>query len=179
MERGAGRRIIHVGDYQRVPSVMVERRLPVEHRVHHVLWEQFANGSKQWDRHLERKAGGIDTSQEKLKPSQVTKFTLMGSSSAMALIRAVVGEVMRTGKCPPALAQDFKSLRILWFFNATHDEIKTMSIAENIEQHQRKRHTELDNIFQIRQWTRTMPVYKDPGWRLGFQTGALGIFPLN
>lgn len=36
--------------------------------------------------------------------------------------------------------------------SAQAHEIRTMGVTENIEQHQRRRHGELDNIFQVKSW---------------------------
>ena len=53
---------------------------------------------------------------------------------------------------------DFKSIKILWCFGASAHEIATAWVAENIEQHQRRRHSELDNILQIQSWIKGMQV---------------------
>ena len=69
----------------------------------------------------------------------------------MALVRKVVGHVKRTGEAPePWIATAFKSLRVTWLLEASGDEIATLSMRENIEQFTRRRHTEFDNIFQVK-----------------------------
>jgi hypothetical protein len=45
-------------------------------------------------------------------------FQISNSSSVMALIRAVVGNVMRSNSVPAVLKLDFLSLRITWYFAA-------------------------------------------------------------
>ena len=68
----------------------------------------------------------------------------------MALVRIVVGHVMRTNTVPDALSTCFKSLKIMWLFSAQAHEIKNIAIQDNIDQHLRRRHTEMDNIFQVK-----------------------------
>ncbi len=45
-------------------------------------------------------------------------FSINNASSAMALVRAVVGDVMRTNTVPEALSTSVKSLKIMWLFSA-------------------------------------------------------------
>ncbi len=40
--------------------------------------------------------------------------------------------------------------------SAQAHEIKTLGIADNIDQHMRRRHCELDNIFQVKTWMDSM-----------------------
>ena len=75
----------------------------------------------------------------------------------MALVRTVVGHVMRTNTVPDALSTCFKSLKIMWLFSAQAHEIKNIAIQDNIDQHLRRRHTEMDNIFQVKSWMDIMP----------------------
>ena len=42
--------------------------------------------------------------------------------------------------------------QVVWLFAAQAAEIVTAGVADNIEQHQRRKHNELDNILQIRSW---------------------------
>ena len=75
----------------------------------------------------------------------------------MALVRKVVGHVKRTGEAPePWVATAFKSLRVTWLLEASGDEIATLSMRDNIEQFTRRRHTEFDNIFQVKKWMDSM-----------------------
>ena len=146
------------------------------------FWAKFESGEKFWDSTIERKAGGIDSSAE----PDLQRFTLVlaSASSVMALVRAVLGHVVRTGKCPADLAQAFKRIRVAWAFQATADEIHTISIADNIEQHNRRRRSELDNLFQVKQWMDTMqratPKLLDEKNRLDVVKYALTLSdPLN
>ena len=84
-------------------------------------------------------------------------FSISNASSVMGLVRIVVGHVMRTNTVPDALATCFKSLKIMWLFSAQAHEIKNIAIQDNIDQHLRRRHTEMDNIFQVKSWMDIMP----------------------
>ena len=75
----------------------------------------------------------------------------------MALIVGVVFHVVHDGTCPDNLKNAFTSLKVTLCLGASTDEIINMSIKENIDQHKRKRHTEFDNIFQVKQWMDAMP----------------------
>ena len=118
------------------------------------FWSKFVSGERSWDSTIERKAGGI----EELKEPDIQQmtFTLSSSSSVMALVRAVLSHVVRTGDCPEDLAQAFMSIRINWLFQASPQEIATVGITENMEQHNRRRHTEMDNLFQVESWMGAM-----------------------
>ena len=50
------------------------------------------------------------------------------------------------------------STQVLWCFAATPHEIATAGVADNIEQHQRRKHSELDNILQIKSWIDGMSI---------------------
>ena len=116
--------------------------------------EKIKSGAKPWDTSIERKAGGINVA-EKIDWDSAT-FHLSNTASFVALLRLVLGEVMRTGRCPECYLQPFRSIRIIWFMAATKEELTTMSACENIEQHERKRHSEMDNIFQVSTWMKDM-----------------------
>ena len=118
------------------------------------FWSKFESGERSWDSSIERKAGGGDCLRE--PDPQMLTFTLSSSSSVMALVRAVLGHVVRTGTCPEDLAVAFQSIRIAWLFQASPDEIANIGIYENLEQHSRRRHTELDNLFQVKNWMTAM-----------------------
>ena len=124
------------------------------------FWSKFESGEKQWDVTIDRKAGGVEVSMEKPIELNALKFSVAGVSSIMALMRAVLGHVVRTGSCPAALALAFKSIRITWLFTASVQEILTLSVIENIEQHERRRHSELENIFQVEAWVKSMHTEK-------------------
>ena len=76
------------------------------------FWEKLGK----WDPTLERKAGGV-VPKEDLDLGYAT-FHISNSSSVMALVRAVVGHVMRTNTVPESLSTYFKSLKITWLFAA-------------------------------------------------------------
>ena len=90
------------------------------------------------------------------------KFCVVGASSIMALARAVLGHVIRTGQCPEDLKLAWGSIKITWLFGATDQEILTLSVHDNIDQHNRRRHTELDNTFQVNSWMESMKLIKNP-----------------
>ncbi len=120
------------------------------------FWSKFESGEKTWDPTIDRKAGGATVSPD--MSFDGLNLSVVSASSVMALIRAVCGQVMRTGTCDETLARHFRSIRVTWLLEASSDEIVTMSMSENIEQHTRRRHTELDNLFQVRTWMEMMPV---------------------
>ena len=111
-------------------------------------WQKFESGQTTWDTSIERKAGGIEISQG-MDFKTLSAFIVANASSIMALIRAVVGHVMRTGACPAHLVDAFSKIRITWLLCPSKYEIVNLSTAENIDQHMRRRHTEFDNIFQV------------------------------
>lgn len=64
--------------------------------------------------------------------------------------------------CLTTLAVSSSSLVHSDLFFGQADEIKNLSVSENIEQHARRRHIELDNLFQVRSWMCHMgPVTKN------------------
>ena len=97
----------------------------------------------------------------------------------MALIRAVLGHVARTGDCPPDLKLALTSIRVTWLFQASIEEIGAIGISENLEQHDRKKHSELDNIFQVKSWMDTLtgltPKRLDPKSRVDVVKFALTL----
>ena len=101
-----------------------------------------------WDSAMERKAAAVDPSQ---KPSHI-EFAVTSSSSLLALIVATVSAYKRTNDIPAALAQAFSRIRLCVYFNAAAEEIDIVNQIENIEQHERKRHTEIDNIMAVSTW---------------------------
>ena len=82
------------------------------------------------------------------------KFCVVGASSIMALTRAALGHVARTGQCPEDLKLAWGSIKITWLFGATDQEILTLPVNDNIDQHNRRRHTELETISR-----------SSPGWK--------------
>ena len=126
------------------------------------FWAKFESGEKTWDTTLDRKAGGIPMDYDEDTDITTLKFSVVGASSIMALMRAVLGHVARTASCPDDLKLAFGSIKITWLFGATDQEILTLSVNDNIDQHNRRRHTELDNIFQVMSWMEGMKLIKNP-----------------
>eukprot|EP00971_Amphidinium_carterae_P193878 3846899-Amphidinium_carterae.2 len=104
-----------------------------------------------WDSLLERRAGGYRPDRDNNQ-----NMTTTGSSSLMGLITRVVGQVMRGEDVNPAWKAAFCRIRLVIYIGATQDEMAALNASENIEQHERKRHNELDNIFQVREWMKQM-----------------------
>ena len=69
------------------------------------------SGEKTWDRTLERKAGGVKVSPE-LDLDFVSNLRVTSASSVMSLVRAVVGQIVRTGKIDESLCKDFASIKV-------------------------------------------------------------------
>ena len=126
------------------------------------FWSKFESGEKVWDTTLDRKAGGIPVEYDKDVEISALKFSVVGASSIMALMRAVLGHVVRTGQCPEDLKLAFGSIKITWLFGATDQEILTLSVNDNIGQHNGRRHTELDNISQAKSWVESTKLIKNP-----------------
>ena len=107
-----------------------------------------------WDHTLDRKVGGCDVAHMIVNSLALVP---MSASSLMALIAGVVYYVVRDEAVPAFLREAFLSVKVTWILGASKDEIINLSIQENIEQHKRKRHTEFDLIFQVRQWMSMIP----------------------
>jgi hypothetical protein len=103
---------------------------------------------EKWDPTIERKAGGLDLgisfSSQHLA---VTNF-----SSLLALMASVVNLYKTTGTVPQRESNWFLGVRVLLYFDATPDELMVMNHVENIEQFERKRHNELDNVDAVYSW---------------------------
>ena len=122
---------------------------------------------KGWDASIERRGGGLDASMA--MDSQEISMTNL--SSLYALIATVVQrfyqgtlvkklvtvtpetmgtmETMETG-ASDIIEKAAKSVRVLIFFGAGAADIDLLNGLENIEQQERKRHGELDNIAAVR-----------------------------
>ena len=61
-----------------------------------------------------------------------------------------------TGRPFPYVYPTRLACKVLWCLGATAHEIATLGVAENVEQHQRRKHCELDNILQISSWVSGM-----------------------
>ena len=68
-------------------------------------------GERAWDRTLERKAGGIAVTED-LDLAFVSHLRVANASSTMALVRAAVGEMMRTGELSDSRKKDIKSIKV-------------------------------------------------------------------
>ena len=97
------------------------------------VWSKFESGEKAWDTTLDRKAGGIPLEYDKDTDIATLKFSVAGASSIMALPRAVLGYVIRTGQCPDDLKLAWGSIKITWLFGATDQEILTLFVNDNID----------------------------------------------
>ena len=117
------------------------------------FWEKIDNG-KAWDKTIERKAGGVKVT-EAITIDQCT-LCLSSLSSVMSLIRATVGQFIRTNTVDEQLLSNFLSIRVTWLLESDVHEIGVLNISENLEQATRKKHTELDNLFQVKAWMEAM-----------------------
>ena len=118
------------------------------------ITQWWATHGASWDTTKERAAGGLNHA----KDMESQQLTLTGGSSIMAMISHCVGHVVRTGEpLPEELKRIFGRIRITLHLGANGHEIGVMGVAENIEQFERKRHTEMDNMFQVRGWMESMP----------------------
>jgi hypothetical protein len=122
------------------------------------FWSKFESGERIWDSTLERKGGGygaVDLAKVEMKS---LSLRLDSSSSVMALVRAVTGLALRTGTVPENLRKAFMSIKVTWLFGATAQEIVTLGMRGNLEQHARRKHNEIDNILQVSAWMQAMPL---------------------
>jgi hypothetical protein len=99
-----------------------------------------------WDSSIERRAGGLDHTLT--MESQELATTNLSSLYALA---ATLVELYFKGELPETSETSLaaKRIRVLLFLNAGVAEIGLLNSAENIEQHERKRHTEIDNIISV------------------------------
>ena len=86
-------------------------------------------------------------------------FVTTGVSSLLALMMMVVFHYKTTKEIPDDLATAFKRIRLNMYLHATADEIVMLGQSDNIEQHDRKRHTEIDNILAVSAWMQSMGVW--------------------
>jgi hypothetical protein len=112
-----------------------------------------AQNMGRWDTSVERRAGGFDDAMA--MDSQ--EFCMTNLSSLYALVASVVrdyyhGKLATTSEITRAA----KSIRILLFMNCSAGDIEMLNSTENIEQHERKRHGELDNIAAVQEWMSSM-----------------------
>ena len=76
------------------------------------FWDKLGR----WDPTLDRKAVGAFPVHD--FDLGYASFHISNASSVMALVRAVVGHVMRSNSMPEQLAPFFKSLKTAWLFAA-------------------------------------------------------------
>jgi hypothetical protein len=98
-----------------------------------------------WDSAIERKGAAVNPDDD---PAFI-EFATTGTSSLLALIVGPVTAYKQTGQIPSDLASTFKSIRL---FNTSPEEMGVVNQAENIEQGDRKRHSELDNLLAVQSW---------------------------
>ena len=122
-----------------------------------------AKNMSKWDSSVERRAGGLDHSMT----MEAQEFAMTNLSSLYALIASVArdfyhgklsSETSETSETSTAksLIQAAKSLRVLLFLNSSAGDIEMLNSAENMEQQERKKHSELDNIAAIQEWMHSM-----------------------
>ena len=112
-----------------------------------------------WDSSLERRAGGLDPA----VPLAAQHLAVTSVSSCMALILTIV-DAYKQGLLDASVAKSdelerlivaFKSLRVNVHVGLTADEIGLVNEMENVEQAERKRHGELDNILTVAAWRKS------------------------
>ena len=107
-----------------------------------------------WDINVERRAGGLI--EERFSPHDEQELTLTNMSSMLCLFAHVAHAFKTTGAVPEPLARAFKSIRVTLYWAATSDDIRSLNYNENVEQRQRKAHSELDNVACVQQWKASM-----------------------
>ena len=105
-----------------------------------------------WDISVERRAGGIDEDVD----WKYQAFTCTNESSLYALLATAVEQFMTTAAIEKPVADAFVKIRVILYLGATTDEIMILNQSENIEQHDRKRHIELDNISAVESWMESL-----------------------
>jgi hypothetical protein len=141
----------------------------------HVAWptsgmnkgyvERWADENvRNWDSSIERRAGAFDA---KCQLSG-QEFVTTNSHSLMALAATAVKEFLNGPAISPPVMDACRRLRVLLFTTASASEIGMMNATENVEQHERKRHSEVDNIMQVKSWMGAME-------RLGVLSNAKAV----
>ena len=125
-----------------------------------------------WDTAVERRAGGYDY---ECQPS-AQEFACTNMSSLMALFAEVVYHFKHkslTDQLKTALA----SIRVTVYLAASVDEISNINVSENVAQHKRKVHTELDNLKLVQSWMSNMRVHQclDAGKSLDVYKYAIAL----
>ena len=107
---------------------------------------------KNWDKSIERKGGNPDASVD----WRSQHFALTNMSSLTALLAQVVYQFLAIGTVDPDLATAFISIRVSLRLGSGADEIEIMNSEENIEQAERKKRSELDNLSDMFQCIESM-----------------------
>ena len=104
-----------------------------------------------WDSSIERRAGGYDSGADVFHQ----ELAVTNVHSFMALVGTAVAAFMR-GELDKRPVEACSGVRVLLFTTASVAEIALFNSSENVEQHERKRYTELDNILTVRGWMQTL-----------------------
>ena len=99
---------------------------------------------------VERRAVGVAA--DRWSPYDQQEFHLSNMSSLLALVCASMHEYQTTGTISDANAFALTHVRVALYVNATVEDLRQWNYMENIDQVQRKMHSELDNLFCVRQW---------------------------
>jgi len=121
-----------------------------------------------WDSAIERKGAVVNPQDD---PAYI-EFATTGSSSLLALIVATVAAYKSGGDIPADLSAAFQSIRLVAYFNARPEEMGVVNQAENIEQKDRKLHSELDNLLAVQSWVTAAS--RSSG--MGLSNTALDVF---
>jgi hypothetical protein len=90
-------------------------------------------------------------------------FSCTNLSSLFALIATAVMEFKQQGVISEQVAYNFVRIRLLLDLDASPDDILVTNHQENSEQHERKRHTELDNIDAVSVWRQQLVQLPESG----------------
>ena len=122
--------------------------------------EHWANNNlRQWDTSVERKGGNADASVD----WGAQHFALTNMSSLSAMLAQVVYEFLSKGAIDPKLATAFISIRVSLRLGSGADEIEMLNSDENIEQGERKKRSELDNLSDVFQCIESMKILGKSG----------------
>jgi hypothetical protein len=96
--------------------------------------------------------GGLDPHEDYAAQA----FEMTNISSLYAMLATVVHQFFVEGTVSGTMRTAFTSVRTLLFLTCSAGEIDMMNSAENVEQAERKRHCELDNIVNVQMWQAAM-----------------------
>lgn len=83
-------------------------------------------------------------------------FVTTGASSLLALIVMAVFHYKTTGTIPDHVATAFKRIRLRVYVDATPNDIAMVGQCGNMDQHEHRRHSEIDNILAVDAWMQSM-----------------------